>query len=105
MCEKGDESILLWSLVNMTKDESILLWLLISMIILTFSLCCYVSALQMKKLIKDLYIRENCHPAKSSLVLWFQIPMWVCLSFALRNMSGAVPIASGDIGNTGVCVW
>jgi hypothetical protein len=47
--------------------------------------------IQMQKLIRDLYIRDNCHPAKSSLVLWFQIPMWVCLSFALRNMSGAAP--------------
>ncbi|XP_070187347.1 cytochrome c oxidase assembly protein COX18, mitochondrial-like [Littorina saxatilis] len=57
----------------------------------------------MRKLIKDLYIRENCHPAKSSLVLWFQIPMWVCLSFALRNMSGAVPTASTDIEAPVLC--
>ncbi|XP_074647552.1 cytochrome c oxidase assembly protein COX18, mitochondrial-like [Tubulanus polymorphus] len=46
----------------------------------------------MKKLIKDLYIRENSHPFKASLVVWIQLPMWICLSFALRNMSGYVPI-------------
>lgn len=57
----------------------------------------------MKKLVKDLYIRENCHPAKSSLVLWFQIPMWVCLSFALRNMSGAVPSAHRDPSSAVLC--
>ncbi|PVD39543.1 hypothetical protein C0Q70_02178 [Pomacea canaliculata] len=45
----------------------------------------------MRKLIRELYIRDNCHPAKSSLVLWFQIPMWISVSFALRNMSGAIP--------------
>ncbi|XP_076441695.1 cytochrome c oxidase assembly protein COX18, mitochondrial-like [Babylonia areolata] len=57
----------------------------------------------MKKLIKDLYIRDNCHPAKSSLVLWFQIPMWVCLSFALRNMSGAVPTAVPGTDSAVLC--
>ncbi|KAK7482301.1 hypothetical protein BaRGS_00026429, partial [Batillaria attramentaria] len=57
----------------------------------------------MKKLIKDLYIRENCHPAKSSLVLWFQIPLWICLSFALRNMSGAVPTAATDLEPRVLC--
>lgn len=56
----------------------------------------------MKRLIKELYIRDNCHPAKSSLVLWFQIPMWICLSFALRNMSGAVPMAAIDSGKSAV---
>jgi len=41
----------------------------------------------LKEQVKKLIIRENCHPAKSGLVIWFQIPMWVCVSFALRNMT------------------
>ncbi|XP_064594434.1 cytochrome c oxidase assembly protein COX18, mitochondrial-like [Liolophura sinensis] len=45
----------------------------------------------MKGLIRDLYIRDNCHPFKASVVMVVQIPMWICLSFALRNMSGFVP--------------
>lgn len=57
----------------------------------------------MKKLVSDLYIRDNCHPAKSSLVLWFQIPMWVCMSFALRNMSGAVPAAASGVAAPVLC--
>lgn len=30
--------------------------------------------------------RENCHPLKATILLWFQIPMWVCFSVAIRNM-------------------
>lgn len=52
----------------------------------------------MRKLIRNLYIRENCHPAKSSLVVWFQIPLWFSVSFALRNMSGAVPTDENNPG-------
>lgn len=53
----------------------------------------------MKGLIKDLYIRDNCHPFKASVVMVVQIPMWICLSFALRNMSGFVPYsAEGELG-------
>merc|ERR1719277_751231 len=37
---------------------------------------------------KEVYIRENVHPAKTFLTPWFQIPMWVCLSIAYREMSG-----------------
>ncbi|XP_064619435.1 cytochrome c oxidase assembly protein COX18, mitochondrial-like [Lineus longissimus] len=50
----------------------------------------------MKKLISELYIRDNCHPFKASLVLWLQIPMWIGMSFALRNMTGYVPFRGVD---------
>ncbi|KAL5018721.1 hypothetical protein ScPMuIL_004443 [Solemya velum] len=46
----------------------------------------------LKKLIRDLYIRDNCHPAKQFLILWVQLPLWVSMSFALRNMSGCLAI-------------
>ncbi|XP_002737317.1 cytochrome c oxidase assembly protein COX18, mitochondrial-like [Saccoglossus kowalevskii] len=47
--------------------------------------------MQMKKVVTALYIRDNIHPFKASLLLWVQLPMWVFISFALRNMTGAFP--------------
>ncbi|XP_073494086.1 cytochrome c oxidase assembly protein COX18, mitochondrial isoform X1 [Phyllobates terribilis] len=41
----------------------------------------------MKRLIKELYVRDNCHPFKASLIMWIQIPMWIFVSLALRNFS------------------
>ncbi|KAM9295384.1 cytochrome c oxidase assembly protein COX18, mitochondrial [Morus bassanus] len=41
----------------------------------------------LRRIITDLYIRDNCHPFKATLVVWVQIPMWVCVSLALRNCS------------------
>ena len=46
----------------------------------------------MKRLQRELFIRDNCHPLKSTIIAWVQIPMWVSLSLALRNMSGAFQI-------------
>ncbi|KAJ8954075.1 hypothetical protein NQ318_004380 [Aromia moschata] len=39
----------------------------------------------------NLVVRGNCHPFKASLLLWFQIPMWVSLSVALRNLVYMLP--------------
>lgn len=36
-------------------------------------------------------IRNNCHPAKTLIVLWVQIPLWIFLSMALRNMVYGLP--------------
>ncbi|KAM3937528.1 cytochrome c oxidase assembly protein COX18, mitochondrial [Leptodactylus fuscus] len=41
----------------------------------------------MKRLITQLYVRDNCHPFKASLIMWIQIPMWIFVSLALRNFS------------------
>lgn len=38
-----------------------------------------------------LVVRENCHPLKMSVVLWTQIPLWVCQSVAIRNMLNMLP--------------
>lgn len=38
-----------------------------------------------------LVVRENCHPAKMFVVLWTQIPLWVCQSVAIRNMLNMLP--------------
>lgn len=41
----------------------------------------------LKRLITELYVRDNCHPFKASLIMWIQIPMWIFVSLALRNFS------------------
>jgi len=38
-----------------------------------------------------LIVRENCHPFKASILLWAQIPLWVCMSVGLRNMTMMMP--------------
>lgn len=38
-----------------------------------------------------LVVRENCHPAKMFIVLWTQIPLWICQSVAIRNMLNLLP--------------
>lgn len=47
----------------------------------------YMYNKSLRKHIHALIIEENCHPLKGSLVLWLQIPLWICVSFALRSMS------------------
>ncbi|XP_050533353.1 cytochrome c oxidase assembly protein COX18, mitochondrial [Daktulosphaira vitifoliae] len=44
-----------------------------------------------KKYWNELIIRDNCHPAKSSIVVWIQLPMWICLSIAIRNLTLMLP--------------
>lgn len=47
----------------------------------------------MKKELNKLIVRDNCHPAKASVVVWFQIPAWILLSYSLRNMTFMYPVA------------
>uniref|UniRef100_A0A8C2EZ89 Cytochrome c oxidase assembly factor COX18 n=1 Tax=Cyprinus carpio TaxID=7962 RepID=A0A8C2EZ89_CYPCA len=50
----------------------------------------------LKRILSELYVRDNCHLFKASLLIWVQLPIWVCLSLALRNLSmgmGHVPLA------------
>lgn len=47
--------------------------------------------ISMKKQWRKLIERDNCHPLKATLVIWFQIPIWVCISFALRNLVNMHP--------------
>lgn len=39
----------------------------------------------------ELIQRENCHPAKGFIVLWTQIPLWISISAALRNLCYMLP--------------
>ncbi|TRY91088.1 hypothetical protein DNTS_020389 [Danionella cerebrum] len=43
--------------------------------------------LNMRRLVSELYIRENCHPFKAILIIWVQLPLWIFMSLALRNLS------------------
>ncbi|KAM4621616.1 cytochrome c oxidase assembly protein COX18, mitochondrial isoform 1-T2 [Polymixia lowei] len=52
--------------------------------------CRYQFKKNMRRIVSELYIRDNCHPFKASLLVWVQLPLWVCLSLALRNLSLAV---------------
>lgn len=53
----------------------------------------------MRRVVTELYVRDNCHPFKATLLLWVQVPMWVCVSLALRNCSvGALGSAGAAQG-------
>ncbi|XP_072549808.1 cytochrome c oxidase assembly protein COX18, mitochondrial [Salminus brasiliensis] len=41
----------------------------------------------LRRIVSELYVRDNCHPFKTSVLIWVQLPMWVCVSLALRNLS------------------
>lgn len=45
----------------------------------------------MRKQWQKLIVRENCHPMKTFIVLWGQIPLWISQSFALRNLVSMFP--------------
>ncbi|XP_054735490.1 cytochrome c oxidase assembly protein COX18, mitochondrial [Anastrepha obliqua] len=45
----------------------------------------------LKKQWNALIIRDNCHPAKTFIVLWAQIPLWICQSVAIRNLVHMMP--------------
>lgn len=53
----------------------------------------------MRKLRREAFIRENCHPAKGILVVFTQIPLWIALSLALRNLCGAYFGAGFDVSH------
>ncbi|NXL06010.1 COX18 protein, partial [Mesembrinibis cayennensis] len=60
----------------------------------------------LKRIITELYIRDNCHPFKATLLVWVQIPMWVCVSLALRNCSvGATDAEVQEQFSAGGTLW
>ena len=50
----------------------------------------------LRRIITELYVRDNCHPFKATLLVWVQVPMWVCVSLALRNCSVGATDSEGD---------
>ncbi|XP_066852036.1 cytochrome c oxidase assembly protein COX18, mitochondrial isoform X2 [Anser cygnoides] len=60
----------------------------------------------LRRIITELYIRDNCHPFKATLLVWVQIPMWVFVSLALRNCSvGALNSEVQEQFSTGGTLW
>ncbi|XP_014643440.1 PREDICTED: mitochondrial inner membrane protein COX18 isoform X2 [Ceratotherium simum simum] len=49
----------------------------------------------MRRLVSELYVRDNCHPFKATLLVWIQLPMWIFMSVALRNFSTGATHSEG----------
>ncbi|XP_075853921.1 cytochrome c oxidase assembly protein COX18, mitochondrial isoform X6 [Microcebus murinus] len=41
----------------------------------------------MRRFVSELYVRDNCHPFKATVLVWIQLPVWIFMSVALRNFS------------------
>ncbi|NXD26295.1 COX18 protein, partial [Spelaeornis formosus] len=60
----------------------------------------------MRRLVAELYVRDNCHPFKATVLLWVQLPLWLCVSLALRNCSvGALGPAVQEQFSSGGALW
>ncbi|XP_070361780.1 cytochrome c oxidase assembly protein COX18, mitochondrial isoform X4 [Equus asinus] len=49
----------------------------------------------MRRLVSELYVRDNCHPFKATVLVWIQLPMWIFMSVALRNFSTGAARSEG----------
>ncbi|XP_055452467.1 cytochrome c oxidase assembly protein COX18, mitochondrial isoform X2 [Psammomys obesus] len=49
----------------------------------------------MQRLVSELYVRDNCHPFKATVLVWVQLPMWIFISVALRNLSTGATHSEG----------
>uniref|UniRef100_A0A3Q3VSN1 Membrane insertase YidC/Oxa/ALB C-terminal domain-containing protein n=1 Tax=Mola mola TaxID=94237 RepID=A0A3Q3VSN1_MOLML len=58
----------------------------------------------LRRIISQLYIRDNCHPFKASLLVWVQLPLWISLSLALRKLSLDKPGLQSELA-TGGALW
>ncbi|KAM8909168.1 cytochrome c oxidase assembly protein COX18, mitochondrial isoform 2-T2 [Spinachia spinachia] len=58
----------------------------------------------LRRIVSQLYIRENCHPFKASLLIWVQLPLWISLSLALRNLSLDQSVLTTDMASGGT-LW
>uniref|UniRef100_A0A665TWN9 Cytochrome c oxidase assembly protein COX18, mitochondrial n=1 Tax=Echeneis naucrates TaxID=173247 RepID=A0A665TWN9_ECHNA len=58
----------------------------------------------LRRLISQLYVRDNCHPFKASLLVWVQLPLWISFSLALRNLSLSQSVLQCDL-TTGGTLW
>ncbi|XP_075910100.1 cytochrome c oxidase assembly protein COX18, mitochondrial isoform X2 [Petromyzon marinus] len=53
---------------------------------------------ELKRLVSELYVRDNCHPVKASLIMWVQIPLWIILTVSLQNISWLAQDESSKYG-------
>ena len=40
---------------------------------------------------RDLYRQEGCSQYKVTILPWVQLPLWITLAYALRDMTGVFP--------------
>ncbi|XP_076842752.1 cytochrome c oxidase assembly protein COX18, mitochondrial [Brachyhypopomus gauderio] len=59
--------------------------------------CRYQFKKNLRRIVSELYVRDNCHPFKASVLVWVQLPMWVGVSFALRNLSVGLEHVPGGV--------
>ena len=52
--------------------------------------------------IRDIYKREKCNPLKLYILPWAQLPLWIVISLALRNISGFFP-REGNVDGASLC--
>ena len=50
-----------------------------------------VFLVQARKVARQLFSQEGCSPYKLTILPWVQMPLWIVLSFALRDMTGVFP--------------
>lgn len=67
---------------------------------------------EFKKRYQEMIERDNCHPLKTTILHWFQIPIWVCHSIGIRNIltgqpNPTSPQAIKIVAQLGVggCLW
>ncbi|XP_049584695.1 cytochrome c oxidase assembly protein COX18, mitochondrial isoform X6 [Syngnathus scovelli] len=58
----------------------------------------------LRRLVSQLYVRDNCHPFKASLLVWVQLPLWIGLSLALRNLCAPHSLLHTSLA-TGGTLW
>ncbi|XP_037116671.1 cytochrome c oxidase assembly protein COX18, mitochondrial isoform X1 [Syngnathus acus] len=58
----------------------------------------------LRRLVSQLYVRDNCHPFKASLLVWVQLPLWIGLSLALRNLCAPHSLLHASLA-TGGTLW
>lgn len=56
--------------------------------------------MQLRKQWTELIEKENCHPLKTTILLFLQIPLWISLSVAIRNMVYMLPNPTIEAGLT-----
>lgn len=59
--------------------------------LITVNYYLFLFPLQIRKQWQKLIVRDNCHPFKTIIVLWGQIPLWIFQSIALRNLVYMLP--------------
>lgn len=58
----------------------------------------------LRRIVSQLYIRDNCHPVKASLLVWVQLPLWISFSLALRNLSQDQSVLQSELA-AGGALW